>query len=88
MTPLQLTQRILEAHANVATYSLLDAKLNYIRSWRAQKGFGLAYFVVRFTRARREELLAVSPGQLTRLELSGRPVSSWRYNTMKVRGRD
>ena len=80
----QLTQRILEAHANVATLALLEAKLNYIRSWRAQKGVGLTYFIVRFTKAKREELLAVAPNQMTRMDLTGKPLKTWRYATMKV----
>lgn len=40
-------QRILEAHGNVKDLPLVDAKLQYIRSWQALPDYGIALFLVK-----------------------------------------
>ena len=80
----QLNQRILEAHANVSNCNLIESKLNYIKSWKALPEFGITYFVVRFLKAKREELLGIAFNRLMRMDLGGGHLKTWRYNTMKV----
>jgi len=80
----KLVQRILESHANVATLNLSAAKLRYLESWQAQPCFGVSYFVVRFQQGKRDELLGVAANRLTRLDVSGSPIRTWRLTNMKA----
>lgn len=81
----QLTQRILEAHANVKDYSLIEAKMNYIKAWQSLPDFGLTLFVVRFSGQKKDELLGVTFNRIMRMEMnSGDHIKTWRYNAMKV----
>ncbi|XP_037071998.1 unc-112-related protein-like [Pollicipes pollicipes] len=80
----KLNQRILEAHANVSNYNLIESKMNYIKSWKALPEFGITYFVVKFLKAKREELLGIAFNRLMRMDLGGDHIKTWRYNTMKA----
>ncbi|CAG7833775.1 unnamed protein product, partial [Allacma fusca] len=81
----KLTQRILEAHANVKDCNLVEAKMNYIKAWQSLPDFGLSLFVVRFAGQKKEELLGVAFNRIMRMEHStGDHIKTWRYNTMKA----
>ncbi|XP_043237675.1 unc-112-related protein-like isoform X2 [Amphibalanus amphitrite] len=80
----KLHQRILEAHANVVNCNLIESKMNYIKSWKALPEFGITYFVVKFLKAKREELLGIAFNRLMRMDLNGGHLKTWRYNTMKA----
>jgi len=81
----KLTQRILEAHANVKDCNLIEAKMNYIKAWQSLPDFGLTLFVVKFTGQKREELLGVNFNRIMRMDLSsGDHLKTWRYNSMKA----
>ncbi|XP_037085700.1 unc-112-related protein-like isoform X2 [Pollicipes pollicipes] len=80
----KLTQKILEAHANVANYGLVEAKLNYIKSWKAQPEFGISFFVVKLLKAKKEELLGIAFNRLIRMDINGNHAKTWRYDTMKA----
>lgn len=82
---LQLTQRILEAHANVKDCNLVEAKMNYIKAWQSLPDFGISLFVVRFSGQKKDELLGVAFNRIMRMESNtGDHLKTWRYNTMKV----
>lgn len=81
----QLTQRILEAHANVKDCNLVEAKMNYIKAWQSLPDFGQTLFVVRFSGQKKDELLGVAFNRIMRMESNtGDHLKTWRYNTMKV----
>jgi len=80
----KLNQRILEAHANVSNYNLMESKMNYIKSWKSLPEFGITYFVVKFLKSKREELLGIAFNRLMRMDNSGDHIKTWRYNTMKA----
>lgn len=80
----QLTQRIMEAHANVQNLSLVDAKLAYIKAWQALPDFGITFFVVKQRNGKKEELLGVAANRIIRMDLNtGDSLKTWRYNTLK-----
>jgi kindlin 2 len=81
----KLTQRILEAHANVKDCNLIEAKMNYIKAWQSLPDFGLSLFSVKFTGAKREELLGVAFNRIMRMDLvTGDHLKTWRYSNMKA----
>lgn len=83
----QAVNRILEAHANVASLALLDAKLKYIQSWQALPEHGVTLFVIKFDGHKKEELLGVTQNRIMKMDLNnGDHLKTWRYNTMKVGG--
>ena len=86
---LQLTQKILEANANVKKLSLVDAKMNYIKAWQSLPDHGITLFVVQFKNlkdAKKEELIGVAHNRIMRLDLNtGMHIKTWRYNDLKVR---
>ncbi|XP_063178273.1 fermitin family homolog 3-like, partial [Chroicocephalus ridibundus] len=80
----QLVPRILEALHRLGALSAAEARLRFLEAWRALPGFGLAYFVVRFKGGRRDELLALGPSRLLRMDpASGAVTRVWRYSGLR-----
>ncbi|XP_014282953.1 unc-112-related protein [Halyomorpha halys] len=80
----KLVNRISEAHANVKSLSLIDAKMNYIKACQSLPDFGITLFVVKFDESKKEELLGVAFNRIMRMEINtGDLIKAWRYNTMK-----
>lgn len=80
----QLVPRILDAHQRVAALGGAEARLRFLQAWRALPGFGLACFVVRFQGSRRDEVLAIGPTRLLRMEPGTAAISrSWRYSALR-----
>jgi len=50
----QISQRILEAHANVQEMTLMEAKMNYIRAWQTLPEYGLTYFIIKLQGSKKE----------------------------------
>jgi len=81
----QISQRILEAHANVRDMRLVEAKLNYIKAWQTLPEYGLTYFIVKLKGSKKEDLMAVAFNRLIRMDLnSGDSLKTWRYQNMKT----
>ncbi|CAH1110391.1 unnamed protein product [Psylliodes chrysocephalus] len=81
----KLTQRIIEAHANVKDLSLVEAKMNYIKAWQLLPEFGVSLFVVKFMNSKKEELLGVGYNRLMKMDINtGDHQKTWRFNTMKA----
>ncbi|XP_013147707.1 PREDICTED: unc-112-related protein-like, partial [Papilio polytes] len=81
----QFTQRVLESHANVKELPLLEAKLQYIRTWQNLAEYGQTLFVVRFMGHRKDEVISVANNRLMRLDpATGDHIKTWRYSTMKA----
>ncbi|CAG9860736.1 unnamed protein product [Phyllotreta striolata] len=81
----KLTQRIIEAHANVKNLSLVDAKLNYIKAWQLLPDFGISLFTVKFMNSKKEDLLGVGYNRLMKMDVNtGDHQKTWRFNTMKA----
>ncbi|GAB0201978.1 fermitin family 3-like [Grus japonensis] len=82
--PKQLVPRILEVLHRVGALSPAQARLRFLEAWRALPGFGLAYFLVRFKGGRRDEVLALGPSWLLRLDPgSGSVTRKWRYDALR-----
>lgn len=80
----QLVPRILDAHQRVAALGGVEAKLRFLQEWTALPGFGMACFIVRFQGSRRDEVLAIGPTRLLRMEPSNGAVSRcWRYSALR-----
>ncbi|CAG9813834.1 unnamed protein product [Phaedon cochleariae] len=81
----KLTQRILEAHANVKDLGLIDAKMNYIKAWQLLPDFGVSLFVIKFMNLKKEELLGVGYNRVMKMDINtGDHQKTWRFNTMKA----
>lgn len=77
--------RMLDAHANVKTLSLIDSKLNYIKAWQSLPEYGVSLFVIKFDGHKKACLLGVANNRIMQMDIgSGDHVKTWRYNTMKV----
>jgi len=50
----QISQRILDAHANVQEMTLMEAKMNYIRAWQTLPEYGLIYFIIKLQGSKKE----------------------------------
>uniref|UniRef100_A0A8C7SKK5 FERM domain containing kindlin 1 n=1 Tax=Oncorhynchus mykiss TaxID=8022 RepID=A0A8C7SKK5_ONCMY len=82
--PKQLTARILEAHQNIASLSLNEAKMRFIHAWQSLAEFGIKYYIVRFRGSKKDELMGISYNRLVRIDMStGLPVTTWRFANMK-----
>ncbi|XP_018599353.2 fermitin family homolog 1 isoform X1 [Scleropages formosus] len=80
----QLTARILEAHQNVASLSLMDAKMRFIQAWQSLPEFGIKYYIVRFRGSKKDEILGISYNRLIRIDMAtGQPLTTWRFSNMK-----
>ena len=56
-------RNILEAHSSMLNLTLMEARMKYIRNWMALQDFGVALFLVRFHRAKKD----VSSSRCTRM---------------------
>jgi kindlin 2 len=75
----------LEAHTNVKDLNLLEAKMNFIRSWQSLPDYGVSLFVARFLGEKKDELMGIAFNRLMRMNLhSGDHIKTWRFNTIKV----
>lgn len=80
-----IVRKIQESVTNYSSYNLINAKLAYIKAWQALPDFGLTYFLVKFERSRREDLVAFAINRLIRMDVSSREaLKTWRYSTMKA----
>ena len=50
----QIVRNILEAHSSMLNLTLMEARMKYIRNWMALQDFGVALFLVRFHRAKKD----------------------------------
>lgn len=50
----QIVRNILEAHSSMLNLTLMEARVKYIRNWMALQDFGVALFLVRFHRAKKD----------------------------------
>ncbi|KAJ2953155.1 hypothetical protein O0L34_g727 [Tuta absoluta] len=81
----KFTQRVLESHANVKDLPLLEAKLQYIKTWQNLPGYGQTLFVVRFMGHRKDELISIANNRIMRLDPgTGDHIKTWRFSTMKA----
>ncbi|XP_069738727.1 fermitin family homolog 3-like [Phaenicophaeus curvirostris] len=79
----QVAARVLSLLPPVAALPPGRARLRFLRAWSALPGFGLAYFLVRFRGARRDEVLAVGPSRLLRMELGGSVTRTWSLRALR-----
>uniref|UniRef100_I3MQD2 FERM domain containing kindlin 1 n=1 Tax=Ictidomys tridecemlineatus TaxID=43179 RepID=I3MQD2_ICTTR len=80
----QLAARIMEAHQNVATMPLVEAKLRFIQAWQSLPEFGLTYYLVRFKGSKKDDILGVSYNRLIRIDATtGIPITTWRFTNIK-----
>ncbi|NXK43342.1 URP2 protein, partial [Piprites chloris] len=80
----QLTSRLLEVLHHMGTLTPGQARLRFVEAWRALPGFGLGHFVVRFQGTRHDEILAVGPSQLLRIDPgSGAVTRTWRHSDLR-----
>lgn len=76
---------MLESHANVKDLPLLEAKLQYIKTWQNLPDYGQTLFVVRFMGHRKDEIISIANNRIMRLDPNtGDHIKTWRYSTMKV----
>ncbi|XP_013170839.1 PREDICTED: unc-112-related protein-like [Papilio xuthus] len=81
----KFTQRVLESHANVKELPLLEAKLQYIKTWQNLAEYGQTLFVVRFMGHRKDEVISIANNRIMRLDPNtGDHIKTWRYSTMKA----
>ncbi|XP_045527727.1 unc-112-related protein-like isoform X1 [Pieris brassicae] len=81
----KFTQRVLESHANVKDLPLLEAKLQYIKTWQNLPDYGQTLFVVRFMGHRKDEIISIANNRIMRLDPStGDHIKTWRFSTMKA----
>ncbi|TRZ07341.1 hypothetical protein HGM15179_019767, partial [Zosterops borbonicus] len=77
-------QRLLQVLLREGPLSPPRARLRFVETWRGLPGFGLGHFVVRFRGSARDEVLAVGPSRLLRVELgSGAVTRSWSYRDLR-----
>lgn len=83
-TDQQLCQSIMQAHSNVSSMNLIEAKLNYIKAWQSLPEYGFTYFIMKLRNSRKEDLLAVVSNRLIRMDLNkGDSLKMWRFQNMK-----
>ncbi|OQV24229.1 Protein unc-112 [Hypsibius exemplaris] len=79
----KLSGRVMDAHSNVRNLTATEAKLQLINACQRLPDYAKHYFVVQFAGSRKEELLAVTPNQLIRLDINGRMLKTWPYKRMR-----
>ncbi|XP_062368078.1 fermitin family homolog 3-like isoform X4 [Cinclus cinclus] len=80
----QFTQRFLEVLYQVGPLSPPQARLRFLQAWKDLPGFGMGTFLVRFRGAGHDEVLAVGPSQLLRIDpRSGSVTRSWSYSDLR-----
>ena len=72
----------MEAHENVKNLPLMDAKLQLIRTWQGLPDYAMHFFVVIFAGTRKEELLAITPNRMIRMDINGRTIRAWPFKRM------
>nr|XP_053613941.1 unc-112-related protein-like isoform X3 [Plodia interpunctella] len=81
----KFTQRVLESHANVKDLPLLEAKLQYIKTWQNLPDYGQSLFVIRFMGQRKDEIISIANNRIMRLDPNtGDHIKTWRFSTMKA----
>ena len=50
----QIVRNILEAHSAMLNLTLMEARVKYIRNWMALQDFGVALFLIRFHKAKKD----------------------------------
>nr|NP_001408900.1 unc-112-related protein [Spodoptera frugiperda] len=81
----KFTQRVLESHANVKDLPLLEAKLQYIKTWQNLRDYGQTMFVVRFMGHKRDEIISIANNRIMRLDPNtGDHIKTWRFSDMKA----
>jgi len=79
-----INAKILERHTKVRERNSTDAKLEYIKTWQRLSTHDITYFIGRFDRLKRNELLGVSSSRVMRLDSNtGEVLNTWRYRDMK-----
>lgn len=80
----QLIQRILDAQMNIGHLGVAEAKMSYIRLWQSLPEYALTYFIVKHKNAKKEELLAITPSRLMRMDLlKGDVIKSWPFQSLE-----
>lgn len=80
MSAQEAVSRISAIHSHVTRMSVREAQMEYIRAWQQLPETGNAYFVVKFQNQKKEELLAISPDHMARLDIhTGEPLRTWTY---------
>ncbi|NP_001408898.1 unc-112-related protein-like [Bombyx mandarina] len=81
----KFTQRLLESHANVKDLPLLEAKLQYIKTWQNLADYGQTLFVVRFMGHKKDEIIGIANNRIMRLDPhTGDHIKTWRFSNMKA----
>ena len=57
--------------------------MQFIKTWQSLPDFAMHYFVVIFANSRKEELLAVTPVRLIRMDTNGKPIQTWPFKKVK-----
>ena len=79
-----LSRKVVEAHTSCLNLSLIDAQMQYIRNWMVLLDFGISYFVVQFTRPKREALLGIAFNRMVAIDINSYDqIKIWRYSGMK-----
>eukprot|EP00800_Vazella_pourtalesii_P014174 TRINITY_DN3528_c1_g2_i1.p1 TRINITY_DN3528_c1_g2~~TRINITY_DN3528_c1_g2_i1.p1 ORF type:complete len:638 (+),score=156.95 TRINITY_DN3528_c1_g2_i1:60-1973(+) len=79
-----LSRKVVEAHASFLNLSLIDAQMQYIHNWMMQLDFGISYFVVQFTRPKREALLGIAFNRMVAIDIhSFDQIKVWRFAAME-----
>jgi kindlin 2 len=79
----KVAEMIWKHHAKVNQLPELEAKLQYIRSWEALMDYGISYFIVRFSRAKKDELLGITYNRMIRMDINTHEhKQTWRYSAM------
>lgn len=82
--PKQIVRNILEAHSSMLNLTLMEARMKYIRNWMALQDFGVALFLVRFHRAKKDDVVGIAYNRLVLVDpqtLEHR--KTWRYSAMR-----
>lgn len=79
-----ISRKIIEAHASCLNLSLIDSQMQYIRNWMALYDYGISYFIVQFSKHKKEALLGLSFNRLVAVDIyTFEQVKVWRYAGMK-----
>ncbi|KAI6657587.1 Fermitin [Oopsacas minuta] len=79
-----LSRKIVESHASIPHLSLIEAQMEYISNWAKLQNFGISYFLVQFTRPKRDALLGIAFDRLIAIDINTfAQVKVWRYPAME-----
>ncbi|KAL5269303.1 hypothetical protein ACHWQZ_G002948 [Mnemiopsis leidyi] len=70
--PEQLANLILDAHNMLPRrdHTATELRLNYILKWERLMDFGISYFIVKFDKSKKEELLGISRTHMSKFDLA------------------